>query len=384
MHRFGDDLTIGIEEEYLLVDPETRDLAAKPPSGFMAKCKEKLGGRVTHEFLQAQVEIGTGVCRTAAQARSELVELRECVADAAKEFGMRLTASSTHPWAHWRDQHPVDMDRYRILNAEHRTLARRMAICGMHVHAGIESKDRRVDLMNQFTYFLPHLLALSASSPFWEGADTGLKAFRPIIIGDLPRSGLPETFRSWHDWEEMLDDLSTTGVLHDPSRIWWDMRPSNRHPTLEMRICDLCTWVDDTITIAALYQSILGLLMHLRENNQSWRSYRRLLVLENKWRAQRYGVEAHLADYGRRVTAPFHELIDEMVEIVRPHAEELGCIEEVEHAKVIARRGSSADFQLKVYTEAMATGDSERDAQVKVVDWLIEQSVADKSPGLPT
>jgi glutamate---cysteine ligase / carboxylate-amine ligase len=372
--------SIGIEEEYLLVDPETRSLASRQPPGFMARCQELLGRRVMHEFLQSQVEIGTGVCATIAEARAEIVELRGAVAETAKEFGMRMIAASTHPWSHWRDQEPVDLERYRILGAEHRSLARRMAICGMHVHAGIADKNLRVDLMGQVCYFMPHLLALSGSSPFWEGQDTGLKSFRPTIIGDLPRSGLPESFESWNDWTEMLDDLSATGMVTDPSKIWWDLRPSAKHPTLEIRICDIPTWAEDCLTVAALYQSILAFLYHLRQNNQRWRQYRRILILENKWRAQRYGVEAEMADFGKRVVVPFPELIDELVELLRPHAEALGCLAEVEHARTIARRGTSADHQLRVYHEACAGGASEEDAQRAVVDWLIEQSA---QPGGP-
>jgi carboxylate-amine ligase len=373
--------SIGIEEEYLLIDPETRSLAGRQPEGFMARCKEILGSRVTHEFLQSQVEIGTNVCRTVGDARAELLDLRRAIAASAQEFGMRMIAASTHPWSHWRDLEPVDMERYRILGAEHRSLARRMAICGMHVHAGIEDRNLRVDLMNQVSYFMPHLLALSTSSPFWEGHDTGLKAFRPIIIGDLPRSGLPEIFEGWNDWTELLDDLAATGMVTDPSKIWWDLRPSSRHPTLEIRICDVCTWLEDGLTIAALYQSILAFLLHLRNSNQRWRQYRRILILENKWRAQRYGVEAELADFGKRVLVPLPDLVDELIEILRPHAEALGCIAEVEHARTIARRGTSADHQLKVYNDALAAGASDHDAQVAVVDWLVAQSVQPDGPG---
>ena len=265
--------------------------------------------------------------------------MRQTIAKAAIDNGMRLIAASTHPWSHWREQEPVDMERYRILGAEHQTLARRMAICGMHVHAGIADKDLRVDLMSQVTYFMPHLLALSTSSPFWEGHDTGLKAFRPIIIGDLPRSGLPEIFESWNDWEELLETLTTVGMVSDPTRIWWDLRPSYRNPTLELRICDICTWIEDGLTIAALYQAILAMLCDLRAKNQHWRRYRRILILENKWRAMRYGVEAQLGDFGKRVLVPLPDLIDEMVELLRPYAERLGSVAEVEHARVIARRG---------------------------------------------
>jgi carboxylate-amine ligase len=369
-------ITIGIEEEYLLVDAETRSLAVRPPPAFMEQCKEILGDKVTHEFLRSQVEIGTGVCGTVADARTEITALRRTIAAAAAEHGMRMIAASTHPWAMWRDQEPVDMERYRILGAEHQSLARRMAICGMHVHAGIEDKNLRVDLMSQVTYFMPHLLALSTSSPFWEGHDTGLKAFRPIIIGDLPRSGLPEVFDSWNDWQELLDDLATTQMVTDPTKIWWDLRPSHRNPTLELRICDICTWIEDCMTIAALYQAILAMLCDLRSKNQHWRRYRRLLLLENKWRAQRYGVEAKLGDFGKGVLVTFQDLMDELVEMLRPYAEKLGSINEVENAKVIARRGTSADHQLRIYQEKLATGADDREAQAAVVDWLVEQSIA--------
>jgi glutamate---cysteine ligase / carboxylate-amine ligase len=362
----------------------TRALANRQPPEFMARCKEILGGRVAHEFLQCQVEIGTDVCRTVAEARAELMELRRTISTAAREFGMGMICASTHPWAHWTDSVPVDMDRYRILGAEHQSLAKRMAICGMHVHAGIEDPDLRVDLMSQVSYFMPHLLALSTSSPFWEGHDTGLKAFRPIIIGDLPRSGLPEVFETWNDWQELLQMFAETGLVTDPSRIWWDLRPSGKHPTLEIRICDICTWVEDGLTIAALYQSILAFLYHLKANNQRWRHYRRVLILENKWRAQRYGVEAKMADFGKRVLVPLPELIDELVEILRPHAAALGCVAEIEHARVMARRGSSADHQLKVYHAALGQGASDHEAQVAVVDWLIEQSVTPDGPSALT
>jgi len=372
--------SIGIEEEYLLVDPETRALATRQPSGFMTHCKEILGDKVTHEFLQAQVEIGTGVCATIGEARDEIRMLRGAIAEAAEQHGLRMIAASTHPWAHWKEQEPVDMERYRILGAEHRSLARRMAICGMHVHAGIEDPNLRVDLMSQVSYFMPHLLALSTSSPFWEGHDTGLKAFRPIIIGDLPRSGLPEIFESWNDWNEMLEILADTGMVKDATRIWWDIRPSGKHPTLEIRICDICTWSEDGLTIAALYQSILAFLNHLRSENQRWRHYRRILILENKWRAQRYGIDAELGDFGKRKLVPFAELIDELVEMLRPHAEALGCLREVEHARIIARRGTSADHQLRVYNAALADGAADHDAQVAVVDWLIEQTGTPDGP----
>ena len=371
----AENISIGIEEEYLLVNPQTRALTKRQVAGFMEKCKDLLGPRVMHEMLQSQIEIGPGVCQTIDEARAELIELRTGVASVAEEYDLRIIAASTHPWSLWSEQEPVDMERYRIMGVEQASIARRMAICGMHVHAGIPDRDLRVDLMSQVCYFMPHLLALSGSSPFWEGIDTGLKSMRPTIAGHLPRSGIPESFDNWNDWTDMLDEMSACGMITDPSRIWWDLRPSVRHPTLEIRICDVCTWVEDALCVAAMYQSILTFLTHLRDNNQRWRHYRRILILENKWRAQRYGIEAELGDLGNRQAVPFPALIDELVELLRPHAESLGCIKEVEHARVIASRGSSSDQQLGVYQRALASGATDHDAQVAVVDWLIAETV---------
>ena len=221
-------LTLGLEEEYLLVDPTSRELMAEPPEQFMQRCQERLGDRVTHEFLQAQVEIGTSVCREVGAVRAQLAELRATVAETAREFGMAMIAASTHPFANWRAQKKVEKERYLGLARDMQALASRLVICGMHVHAGIEDEELRIDLMNQSTYFLPHLLALSSSSPFWEGQPTGLKAYRPTVFGDLPRSGLPERFASAEEWRHMLHLLEQTGLCDDATKIWWDVRPSAR------------------------------------------------------------------------------------------------------------------------------------------------------------
>ncbi|MCB1885692.1 MAG: carboxylate-amine ligase [Geminicoccaceae bacterium] len=370
-------LTLGVEEEYLLVDRETGDLAVEPPKGFMEGCKAALGDQVTHEFLQAQVEIGTEVCKDVAAVRRELVRLRRTIASCAAGHGLALLAVSTHPWANWREQKPVDMDRYRILAEDFQSLARRLVICGMHVHAGIEDDDLRVDLMNQCVYFLPHLLALSSSSPFWEGQETGLKSFRPTIFGDMPRSGLPETFNSFAEWQDLLGTMARTGVCDDPTKIWWDIRPSAKHPTLEMRACDVCTRLDDALAVAALYQSILAFLFRLRSQNQSWRLYRRVLVEDNKWRAQRYGVEGRMADFGQQELKPFADLVEELVGLVRREAEGLGCLAELDRARDIVAGGTSADGQVRVYRGALADGADEAEARRAVVMWLIEESLAD-------
>jgi glutamate---cysteine ligase / carboxylate-amine ligase len=368
-------LSLGLEEEYLLVDPTSRDLVAAPPDGFMRCCQERLAGRATHELLQAQVEVETTVCPNIGEVRRQLSELRATVALTARDFGMAMIAASTHPFANWRSQRRVDKERYNILARDMAALAERMVICGMHIHAGIEDEELRIDLMNQATYFLPHLLALSTSSPFWEGHATGLKAYRPTIFGDLPRSGLPEYFATADEWRHMLHQLEQTGLCDDASKIWWDLRPSIKFPTLEMRICDICTRLEDTITITALWQSILATLYRLREGNQTWRRYRRTLVDENKWLAQRYGISGALADYGALAQKPFGMLLEELILLVRPEAERLGCLDEVLKARHIVERGTSADRQLAVYARARAEGASEREAPMAVVDWLIEESL---------
>jgi glutamate---cysteine ligase / carboxylate-amine ligase len=368
-------LTLGLEEEYLLVDPASRDLVAAPPPGFMQRCQDRLGDRVTHELLQAQVEVGTTVCQNVGAARAQLLELRATVAATAREFGMAMIAASTHPFANWRAQKKVEKERYRVLARDMQTLASRLVICGMHVHAGIEDEELRIDLMNQATYFLPHLLALSSSSPFWQGQPTGLKAYRPTIFGNLPRSGLPEYFASAQEWRHMLHLLERTGLCDDATKIWWDIRPSAKYPTLEMRVCDICTRLDDAITIAALWQAILGALYLLRANNQTWRRYRRTLVDENKWLAQRYGIAADLADFGVLARKPFGVLMEEIIELVRDEAMRLGALPEVLRAREILDRGTSADRQLTVHARALADGASEREATQAVVDWLIEETM---------
>lgn len=369
-------LTLGIEEEYLLVDPESRDLVATQPETFMARCQDRLGGKVTHEFLQAQVEVGTPVCQSVTQARAELAELRACIAEVAQEHGMAMIAASTHPFAKWRNQKKVEKERYIGLARDMQTLSDRLVICGMHIHAAIEDEELRIDLMNQATYFLPHLLALSTSSPLWEGRATGLKAYRPTIFGDLPRSGLPESFDSAEEYHLFIRQLADTGLCDDATKIWWDIRPSAKFPTLELRVCDVCTRLDDAISIAALYQAILATLYKLRACNQTWRRYRMTLLEENKWLAQRHGVRGKLADYGAACTKPFADLLEEILELVAEQAQRMNCQAEVEAARSIIERGTSADQQLVIYHAAKGRGADDIEAGREVVDWLIQETVA--------
>ena len=368
--------TIGIEEEYLLVDPETRDLVRDPGAAVMEECRAIMGSQVSPEFLKAQVEVGTRVSGTAAEARDDLRRLRTAIFEVVDRHGLALIAASTHPFADWADQEVTERDRYLLLARDLQVVVRRLVICGMHVHVGIEDRDMRIDLMNQVSYFLPHLLALSTSSPFWHGMESGLKSYRMSVFRSLPRTGIPEHFASWSEYQRHVDVLVEPGLIEDASKLWWDVRPSAHYSTVEMRISDICTRIEDGITIAALYQSIMAMLFRRRSHNQRWRTYATMLVAENVWRAQRYGVEATLMDYGRGELVPYRDLVEEIIELVREDALELGCLAEVEHAREIAANGTSADRQLATYRAALSAGAGERDALNAVVDELITDTRA--------
>ncbi|NQU71972.1 MAG: carboxylate-amine ligase [Rhodospirillales bacterium] len=368
--------TVGIEEEYLLVDRATRDLVSEPPPDMIAKCEDRLRGQVASEFLQTQIEVGTRVCATLQDARDDLAYLRGTVAEVANEFGLAPIAASTHPFGRWRDQKPTDKQRYAVLEQDMQVAARRLLICGMHVHVGLDDDELAIDILNQIPYFLPHLLALSTSSPFWEGAETGLKSYRLCVFNELPRTGLPEQFASHGEYRRTVDALVRAGLIEDATKIWWDVRPSARFPTLEMRITDVCTRLDDAISIAAIYRCLCRALHRLRRNNQRWRVYSRFLVDENRWRAQRYGFDEGLVDFGRGEIVPFETLLDEIIDLLREDAEFFGCQDELEHARTIIARGSSAHRQLATYHLAMKSGADHEAALKSVVDMLIEDTVA--------
>lgn len=372
-------LTVGIEEEYLLVDPVTRDLATDPPEELMRTCEAMMSaelGTVSPEFLRAQIEVGTAVCETITEARNKLGRLRRCVADAAKPYGLAPIAASTHPFASWKTQRPTDRERYRHLAEDLQAVGQRLLTCGMHVHVGIDDDDLRIDLLNQLSYFLPHLLALSTSSPFWEGRKSGLMSYRISVFDELPRTGLPERFDSFGEFRRHVQVLIDAGLIEDSSKIWWDIRPHHVFPTLEVRIADVCTRIDDAISIAAMLVSVAATLTRLRRNNQRWRVYSNMLIRENRWRAQRYGCSEGLIDLGRGEVVPYDQLLDELVEIVRVDAQELGCWDEVCHTKTIIARGTSAHNQLAVHQAALDAGKPEEEALADVVDWLIKETVA--------
>ena len=369
--------TIGIEEEYLLVDRESRDLVSEPPASLIDAYESRLAGHFSREFLRTQIEVGTSVCRSISEVRSNLRHLRRTVAEIARQHGLAPIASSTHPFAEWRDQKHTQKERYQVLEQDLQVVAHRMLIGGMHVHVGIEDDDLRIDILNQVAYFLPHLLALSTSSPFWEGTNTGLKSYRLCVFDELPRTGLPERFDSHGEYRRAVDLMIAAGLLEDATKIWWDIRPSARFPTLEMRITDVCTRLDDAVCCASLFLCICRMLYRLRRDNQRWRVYVRMLVDENRWRAQRYGIDEGLVDFGRGEIVPCADLIDELLGLLRQDAEFFDCWDEIRHAKEIIRRGTSAHTQLQVYEAALRAGATEQDALRRVVDGLIDLTVAD-------
>ncbi|TCP63301.1 carboxylate-amine ligase [Rhodovulum bhavnagarense] len=370
------EFTIGIEEEYLLVDVETCALA-EAPKGLMQDCIAELGDQVTPEFLQCQIEVGTRVCTTVPQARDDLRRLRATVARNAAHHGLAPIAVSCHPAADWKQQHHTDKDRYNDLEKALAGVARRMLICGMHVHVGVPDKDQRIDLMAQMSYFLPHLLAMSASSPFWQGLDTGLASYRLTVFDNLPRTGLPPRFESWSDYKRSVGTLVSLGLIEDASRIWWDLRPSARFPTIEARICDVSPRLDHALSIAALTQCIARMLWRLAGQNQRWRVYERFLIGENRWRAQRYGITEGLIDFGRKALVPFPDLLEELIALVERDAAALGCLDEVHAARDVIADGTSADRQRHVHANAIAAGGTPDDAVRAVIHSLIEEYNAD-------
>jgi glutamate---cysteine ligase / carboxylate-amine ligase len=366
--------TLGIEEEYLLVDRESRDLAPEPPPALLAKCEEALRGQVSPEFLRSQIEVGTRVCRSMQEARDDLIHLRRTVGTIAGEFGLAPIAASTHPFAQWSSQQHTDKERYNVLAEDLQQVARRLVICGMHVHVGIEDDDLRIDLLGQGTYFLPHLLALSTSSPFWQGHTTGLKSYRLSVFDELPRTGLPHQFSSYSEYARTIELLVNAGLIGDATKIWWDLRPSARFPTLEMRITDVCPLLEDGISIAAMFRCILRLLYRLRRRNQRWRYYPPFLVRENRWRAQRYGTQEGLVDFGKGAVVPFPNLLEELFDLIAEDAAYFGCVAEVAHARTIVERGTSADRQLARFDAVKELGGTEEAALIAVVDGIVEET----------
>ncbi len=378
MLRSTPDFTIGVEEEYLLVDKETRGLVVDPPESLLGECEELCGSQVTTELLRSQIEIGTKVCNDIAEVREDLTRLRKIIIEVADRHGLAPIAASTHPFSRWADQKQTEKERYQSLTTEMAGTARRLVICGMHVHVGIGDDDLRIDLMNQMSYFLPHLLALSCSSPFWEGRDTGLKSYRLTVFDALPRTGIPERFQSFAEYQRHIDIMTNAGLIQDSTKIWWDLRPSGRFPTLEARIMDVCTRLDDAVGLAALLKCLMRMLYRLRLANQRWRQYTPMLIRENRWRAMRYSFDEGLIDFAKGTVVPFADLLDEILNMTDEDATALKCQKEVASVRDILSRGTSAHRQLKAHSLATAAGSDSEAALSAVVDTL----VADTADGL--
>src|SRR2546421_8274815 len=363
-----DQFTLGIEEEFQIVDPLTRELRSHVTE-FLDEGKMILGEQIKPEMIQSQIEVGTGICKNIQEARADISNLRGVISSLAEKNGLKIVAASTHPISRWKDQTVFEDERYELLVEELQNVARSLLIFGLHVHVGVADPERRIHIMNAARYFLPHVLALSTSSPFWMGQNTGLKSYRTEVFKKFPRTDIPDHFDSYSGFQRYIDLLVSTGCINDGKKIWWDLRPHPFFPTLEFRICDIPTRVDDTIAIAALFQAIVAKLTGLVGKNLGFRLYRRMLIQENKWSAVRWGLDGMMIDFGKNKEVPTKDLVRELLDFVDPVLDELGSRKEVEHIHTIIDRGTSADEQLRVYKE---TNDLKA-----VVDRLIELNAED-------
>ncbi len=361
-------LTIGIEEEYQIVDPESGELTS-----YITEILESdhvvLREQLKPELHQSVVEMGSTVCQTAQDARREVLRMRRMVSEKVEQSGLRIMAAGTHPFSSWTEQEITPLDRYLGIREDLQEVAARNLIFGMHVHVGIEDPEFLIDAMNVSRYFLPHVLLLSTSSPFWEGRKTGFHSYRTINWTNFPRTGIPMAFKGWDDYQNLVDTLVAANTIPDSSKIWWDLRPNHSYPTLEFRVCDMCTQVDEVVCIAAIFQAIVAKLWKLRQDNLTFRLYPEALLAENKWRAARYGAGGRLIDFGKQRELPAADLVHELIEwFLDDVLDDLGSRSEVEYAFEILERGASSARQLAVFEE---TGDIK-----SVVDHLIVETAA--------
>ena len=361
--------SLGIEEEYQSIDPETRDLRSHIEFEIIEKGRGILRERVKPEMHQSVVEVGTGVCKDIHEARKDLRELRGEMIQLARANGLRLAAGATHPFADWRSQDIYPDSRYHTIVEDMQTVARSNLIFGLHVHVGIEDRETAIHLMNAARYFLPHILALSTNSPFWLGMDTGLKSYRCKVFDKFPRTNVPDYFPSYGEYESFVNLLIKTNCIDNAKKIWWDLRPHPHFPTLEFRVMDLPMRMDETLALAALCQATLAKLYKLHSNNQGFRLYRRLLIMENKWRAARYGLDGKLIDFGKQIEVPMRDLLYEYLHLIDDVVDELGSRNEINYLYRMLQEGTGADRQLRVYRES--GGDLK-----KVVDYMIAETEA--------
>jgi carboxylate-amine ligase len=359
-------LTIGIEEEYQTIDPETRDLRSHIGLEILEKGKAVLIERVKPEMHQSVVEVGTRICRNIQEAKEEIRLIRYQMVQLAHQNGLRLAAAASHPFADWSKQEIYPDQRYQTIVEDLQMVARANLIFGLHVHIGIEEPETAIHIMNAARYFLPHILALSTNSPFWRGMDTGLKSYRCKVFDKFPRTNIPDYFPSYGEYESFVNLLIKTNCIDNAKKIWWDIRPHPYFSTLEFRVCDIPMRADETIALAALIQATVAKLYKLHSMNQGFRLYRRALIMENKWRALRYGIDGKLIDFGKGTEVPLHDLMEEYLELIDDVVDELGSRQEINYIREILKNGTGADRQLRVWNE---TGDLK-----KVVDYIIEET----------
>jgi glutamate---cysteine ligase / carboxylate-amine ligase len=370
-HRF----TIGVEEEFQIIDPETLELRSHVVQLLSAAALRGLGDQIKGEMHQSIVETGTKICENVGELRQEIHRTRGELVSAAESTGLRVAAAGTHPFSSWIDQVISPGERYQNIVEEMGQLARSLLIFGMHIHVAMPDKQTTIDMMNMVRYFLPHLLALSTSSPFWMGRNTGLKSFRTSVFRRFPRTGIPETFGSWSAYENFVNLLVKLNCIDNGKKIWWDVRPHPLFGTLEFRMCDVATRVEEALAIAALTQAIVVKIHRLYTGNMGWRLYRRALIEENKWRAARYGIEGKLIDFGKEQEVPMRLLIPELLEFVDDVVDDLGSRGAVEYVNTIMNEGTSAERQLRVYEQS---GDLK-----EVVRHLVAETRSSSVDGLP-
>jgi glutamate---cysteine ligase / carboxylate-amine ligase len=358
--------TLGIEEEYQIIDPATGELRSYITQ-ILEQGRLVLQEQLKPEMMQSVVEVGTHVCRTADEARAEIVRLRGAIASLAADQGLTIAAAGTHPFSSWQTQEIYPHERYYGVVNEMQDAARQLLIFGMHVHVGMPDLELGIQIQNVARYFLPHLLLLSTSSPFWMGRRTGFKSYRSLIFSNFPRTGIPSQYASISEFNSYVDLLIKTGCIDNGKKIWWDIRPHPVFGTIEVRICDLCTRVDETIAVAALIQAIFVKIYKLFTDNMTFRIYRRALINENKWRAVRYGLDGELIDFGKQQSIAARDLLTELVEFVDDVVDDLGSRKAVEYVYRILEEGTSADRQLTTYER---TGDLKA-----VVDQLVRETL---------
>lgn len=360
--------TLGIEEEYQIIDPETRDLRSHIATEMLAQGKLRLEERVKAELHQSVIEVGTRVCHNIQEAAEDLYDLRRNMIRLAEEHGLLLVAGATHPFADWRTQEIYPDPRYAQVVEDLQLVARSNLIFGLHVHVGIEDREVAIRVMNSMRYFLPHILALSTNSPFWLGMDTGYKSYRAKVFEHFPRTNLPDAFNSYAEFENYVGLLIKTNCIDNAKKIWWDIRPHPFFNTIEVRICDIPMRAEESIAIAALIQATAAKLYWLHARNVDYRAYSRALLMENKFRAVRYGLDGKLIDFGKQEEVPLRDLIGEYLEFLGEVVPGLGSEKEIGYVRQMLTQGSGADRQLKVYRE---TGDLKA-----VVDYMVEETRA--------